>query len=141
MARYISKCIAAIVVVTGVLTATPSVVHADTVFSNLRFSKDEVELLRTIDQIEDAAGVTSSLLKATPFIQLLASLDPKEMAITVATNEWERIGPALKALGTIKACKISGEITLFLAENGTNRAKNPNRAFFTRLQQQYGGGC
>ena len=63
------------------------------------------------------------------------------MAITVTTNEWEQIGPALKALRTIKSCKISGLIAEFLADNTTNRTKNPNRAFFVRLGERYNAGC
>jgi hypothetical protein len=110
-------------------------------FKNLRFSKEELELLKDIKKIEDAAAVTQSLLKATPFIQIFASTTPLEMAITVTTNDWDRIGPAVSAMGKIRACKISGEIAAFRADNLADRKKHPNPAFFEQLRTRYDVGC
>jgi hypothetical protein len=124
-----------------VLQMSPVTARSDTVFSNLKFSSEEVELLRTIKQVEDTAGVSASLLKAKPFIDLLTSSHPLELAVTVVANDWDQIGSALKALGTIKSCKISAEIAAFKVEYGNNRAKHPNRAFFDSLQKRYGTAC
>jgi hypothetical protein len=110
-------------------------------FANLKFSREEVDLLKAIDKIEKAAGVTESMLKATPFIEIFTSLSPHEMLITVTMNDWDRIGPALKAMGQIKACKVSEEIALFVVENGNDKQKHPNKAFFEQLRKRYDNGC
>lgn len=122
-----------------VAVAMPATARGET--TTLRFSREEVDLLRTIRQVEDAAGVTASLLKAKPFIDVLTSLNPMDMTITIATNDWDRLGPALKDLSTIEACQISSQITGFIADYGSNRVKNPNRSFFNRLQARYADRC
>jgi hypothetical protein len=129
------------VVIITLLAAPSNAAQQDVKFAGLKFSREEVELLKTIDKIEKAAGVTESMLKATPFIEILTSLSPHEMLITVTMNDWDRIGPALKAMGQIKACKVSGEIALFVVENGNNKQKHPNKAFFEQLRERYDNGC
>jgi hypothetical protein len=136
-----ARLITAVLLVACIGAAMPETARGDGTSSKLRFSREEVELLRTIRQVEDAAGVTASLLKAKPFIDVLTSLNPMDMTITIATNDWDRLGPALKDLSTIEACKISGEIAGFLADYGSNRAKNPNRSFFNKLQARYDDRC
>src|SRR5262249_25962429 len=106
-------------------------------FKDLKFSKDEVELLKRIKQIEDGANVSTSMLKTAPFIQIFSSTSPEDLVITIFTNDWDQIGPALKALGKIKSCQVVKEIDLFTVDVAGEPAKNPNAGFFGALRSRY----
>lgn len=113
----------------------------DTKFTGLKFSLEEVELLRVLKRIEDAATVTQSMLRAVPFVQVLSSSAPQDLLVTVTMNDWELIGPAIAAMGKIRACRVSSEIALFQLEHATDRRKHPNRQFFEEMRQRYDPGC
>jgi hypothetical protein len=110
-------------------------------FENIKFSKEEIELLKRIKQIEDAAHVSASMLKTAPFIQLFSSPSPQELAITIFTNDWDEIGPALRGLGKAKACQVVKEIDLFSVDVVGEPEKNPNASFFSALRSRYDQGC
>jgi hypothetical protein len=110
-------------------------------FRDLKFSKEEIGLLKRIKQIEDGAQVSTSMLKAAPFVQIFSSNSAHDLVITIFTNDWDKIGPALQALGKIKACQVVKEIDLFTVDVGNDAKKHPNTAFFSALRNRYDQGC
>jgi hypothetical protein len=78
--------------------------------ANLKFSAPEVQLLKHLDQIEKGAGISSSMLKAAPFVSLFGSPSPTDVAITITTNDWDLIVGSLGGLRKIEACKREGGI-------------------------------
>ena len=127
------------------LLLVPSSVDIDALaeakFSNVRFTTSEITLLRRIKAIEDGANVSSSMLKAVPFVQIFTSTSPQEIAVTISVNDWDLIGSALQSLGKIKACQVVKEIDLFVVDSVDSPTKYKNSAFFDALRRRYDQGC
>lgn len=99
----------------------------------LRFSAAEIQLLRRIDQIQQGAGIVETMLKAAPFIQLLSAPHPVDLAITIGTNDWDKIYGSITALRKIQACKVAEAINLWIVEGNSYSSDKSQRFFETLL--------
>jgi hypothetical protein len=79
------------------------------------------------------------MLKSAPFLEILNSLDPADMAITITTNNWDRILPSLKNLNKIQACQTVKEIDLWQIDN--SYSSNKSRQVFSILRLQASAEC
>lgn len=109
--------------------------------SDLKFSAAEIELLKRINQIETGAGIASTMLKAAPFITLFSSPNPMDVAITIGTNDWDKIYGSLTALQKISACKIVEAIDLWHDADGNDYSSNETELFFSTVKQKADRGC
>jgi hypothetical protein len=107
----------------------------------LKFSKEELVLLKRLDQIQSGAGIASSMLKAAPFVQLFGSPAPLDVAITIGTNDWNKIFASLRSLKKIQACKTVEEIDLWKDADGNSYSSQQSEDFFTTLRDQATSEC
>lgn len=115
--------------------------YAATEISGLRFSNEEVALLKDLDRIQSGAGVASSMLKAAPFIQLFSSPNPVDVAITITTNDWDKILGAIQALQKIAACKTSETIAFWKDVDGNNYSSKKSEEFFSQILSKADAEC
>jgi hypothetical protein len=108
---------------------------------NLKFSKEELQLLKRLDQIQKGAGLSSSMLKTAPFILLFGSPSPEDVAITIATNDWDKILGALKSLQKIQACETVKDIDLWKEVDDNSYSSPASEAFFTTLREKAEAAC
>lgn len=107
----------------------------------LKFSKEELELLKRLDQIQSLAGISSTMLKAAPFFELFSSPDPVDVAITIGTNDWDKISGALAGLQKIQSCKTVEEIDTWKDVDGNSFSSSKSEAFFTELRSKANSRC
>jgi hypothetical protein len=124
----------------ALLFVSRTALGAETI-SDLRFSKEELALLKRLDQIQTGAGIASSMLKAAPFVELLASSDPVEVAITVTTNDWNQIYGALTGLKKVAACKTVEEIDYWKDVDDNNYSSPKTEKFFTEVRSKANSSC
>jgi hypothetical protein len=125
----------------SVLFSISAVVGAPPDIKNISFSREELALLKRLDQIQTGAGVSSSMLKAAPFVQLFGSPEPVDVAITIATNDWDKIFGALKGLKKIQACQTVKEIDLWKDADGNSYSGPKSENFFNQLRAQADSEC
>ncbi|MGY3547350.1 hypothetical protein [Bradyrhizobium sp. USDA 4469] len=118
-----------------------SMVGAAEEIKDVKFSKEEMTLLKRLDQIQKGAGVSSSMLKATPFIQLFGSPAPVDVAITIVTNDWDKIFGALKSLKKVQACQTVKEIDLWKDADGNDYSSSKSQSFFEQVRAQADTEC
>lgn len=98
MVKTNRSCVCLVMLIVS-LAAQTELFSQQAKFKDLKFSKEEVELLKRWKQIEDGATIASSMLKATPFVELFTATKPHEQLVTVTMNDWDLIGAAIKGLG------------------------------------------
>ena len=114
---------------------------AQTKIEQLKLSTAEVKLLKRINQIEEGDKFSSSMLKLTPFAQLAGSPSPEDVAITIATNDWDTIASALGGLKKITNCTIVKEIDLWHDVDGNQYSSPKSESFFTQLRSKANEKC
>lgn len=107
----------------------------------IRLSKQEVALLKRIDQIQIGAGIITSMLKAAPFLQLASSTSLVDMTITVGTSDWDLIYGALKGLNTSAACKTVESIDLWKDVDDNDYSSTESELFFQRIRTKANSRC
>jgi hypothetical protein len=113
----------------------------DQEIKGLKFSQKELQLLKDIDRIESGAGMAATMLKVSPFVMLFGSPSPVDVAITVTTNDWDKIGGSLSNLQKIASCKIVETIDYWIDVDG-NSYSNPNsKLFFETMRSKANKGC
>jgi hypothetical protein len=132
-ARTAISALAAILCVAGVLFAADR--------EAVKFSKNEILLLKRLDQIQTGANVLKSMLKAAPFAQLVGSTSLIDMTITVSTNDWDQIFGALTALNKIESCKTVEAIDLWKEVDGNEFSSAETETFFKRIRSKADTRC
>ena len=122
-------------------TLALSIAFAAAPVEGLKFSKEELQLLKRIDQIQSGAGIASTMLKTAPFVQLFSAPEPADVAITLATNDWDMIGAALSGLQKIQACKTVEAIDFWKEVDGNQYSNPKSEAFFTEVRAQANSKC
>ncbi len=79
------------------------------------------------------------MLKLSPFITLAASPAPSDVAITIGSNDWDKIYGALTGLKKIETCQTSKEIQLF--EIDGDYSSSASKEFFTDLKSKSDEVC
>jgi len=129
------------ILIISCISSSVAVLAAPQKIVDLKFSKEELALLKRLDQIQSGAGIASSMLKAAPFVQLFGSPAPVDVAITIGTNDWDLIFGSLKALKKIQACKTVEEIDLWKDVDGNSYSSPKSETFFTTLRAQANSEC
>jgi hypothetical protein len=98
-------------------------------------------LLQRLNQIEVGAGISSTMLKVAPFVQLMGSPAPTDVAITITTSDWDLISSSLQGLKKIQACKIVEEIDLWKDVDGNKYSSPKAEKVFTEVRSRANAGC
>jgi hypothetical protein len=109
--------------------------------SNLKFSKTELDLLKDINNVAAAAGVSTTILKLSPFIALFSSPSPVDVAITVTTNDWDKIGGALSTIKQASACKIAEMIFSWSEIDDNKYSSKQTETFFKQIKSKSDSVC
>jgi hypothetical protein len=107
----------------------------------MKFSKEELDLLKVLDQIQRGAGVASSMLKAAPFLTLFGSPAPLDVAITITTNDWDKIYDSVSAVKKLAACKTAEQIDTWKDVDGNSYSSTKTETFFTTLRSRADSVC
>lgn len=128
-----------VLIISLLLMVSPAGVAAAA--TNVSLSKEEVELLKRLDQIQTGAGISSSMLKAAPFITLFASPAPSDLLITIGTNDWDLIYGSLKGLDKIASCKTTEAIDMWKDVDGNEYSSTESKDFFSEIRASASDGC
>ena len=79
------------------------------------------ETLNAIRDKKEIGEAMSDLLKATPFLQIFAGLNPVELLLTVATSDYEEIAKAMKNVGEITRLSIRRDIEIEIVKHPKNK--------------------
>jgi hypothetical protein len=124
-----------------ILLASPNTTLASEQLDNVKFSAAEIALLKRLNQIQTGAGISSTMLKAAPFVQLFASPAPVDVGITIATNDWDQISASLKGLKKIEECKTVEAIDSWRDIDENNFSSTKTEKFFSELRARANAGC
>ena len=110
-------------------------------YESLRFTKEEIGLLRNIKAVEEQYAVSVSLFKAAPFVKLFEATDPSDLLVTVTNTDWEDLAKSIASLGKWNACLCNTYIQNFRVMYYMDRLAHPNKAFVEELMRAYNEAC
>jgi hypothetical protein len=139
--RAVLRNVTALLVIPLFAIAQLAALAAETPLANVKFSADEITLLKRINQIQTGAGMAMTVLKASPFVTLMGSPNPIDMAITIGSNDWDQIYGSLTALQKISACQIVKEIDLWHDADGNSYSSAASEQFFSNLRHKADRDC
>lgn len=73
---------------------------------DITFSRADIGVLTQIRNIQSVSKTAAALLLSAPVIQMLASPNPTEVAVTLATTDWADMKRGPSGIGVIAACRI-----------------------------------
>lgn len=128
-----------LITIVGGAPAFGASVSEDAAITGLKFSSEEVDLIKKLNLVQLGGNLGATMFKATPIAQLVTSLNPTEMLITVATGDWDSIFGALGKLRGITACEIVMNIDLW--EVTEKYSSDKTRQFFDRIKRNADSKC
>jgi hypothetical protein len=110
--------------------------------NGIQFSREDLEVLKDLKNMEDSAGIASSVLKAQPFIDLLNSTSAADLLITVTMNDWDKMPAAVRNIRKVAACKMYEVVSTHLSSYLSDRVPTGKAlTFFKTLERMYDAGC
>ena len=98
---------------------------------------EDKRVLKTIADMEKAAGMTQTVLAIAPLVSLVTSDGIAAFTFNFVTTDFVGHANAISAMDKIKSCSISDVITIHLLDM-TDPAKTE---FFEAIQKPYAAKC
>jgi hypothetical protein len=99
---------------------------------SIRFSAEDIEVLRRLTRISDLGATGARLLLAAPVVSLLSSGNPIELAVTLNETNWQDIANGIKNIKRVAACTAM-QMVLEHLEAGVPKPIGEARTYFEHL--------
>ena len=90
----------------GSLFLMGSLGRADAADHVVKFSAEDIAVIKQLKTVKDVTEASAKLLLSFPVIELLASPNPVDVAITLTTADWSGMTNGAKSLQKIAACRM-----------------------------------
>lgn len=134
------KC--ALVSLAASLLLIASVGRVDAADHVVKFSAEDIAVLKQLKTVKDVTNATAQLLLSSPVIELLASPNPVNVAITLTTADWSGMTNGAKGLQKIAACRMLTIVQEHLSDATSDRIPTGEAAnYFQSLEEGFSKQC
>jgi hypothetical protein len=115
---------------------------ADAADHVVKFSAEDIAVLKQLKMVKDVADASAKLLLSSPVIELLASPNPVDVAITLTTADWSGMTNGAKGLKKIAACRMLTIVQEHLSDATSDRVPTGEAAnYFQTLEDGFSKQC
>lgn len=108
----------------------------------VKFSAEDIAVLKQLKTVKDVADASARLLLSSPVIELLASPNPVDVAITLTTADWSGMTNGTKGLQKITACRMLTIVQEHLSDATSDRVPTGEAAnYFQTLENGFSKQC
>jgi hypothetical protein len=131
-----------LVTLVGGLLLMGSVGPADAADHVVKFSAEDIAVLKQLKTVKDVADASARLLLSSPVIELLASPSPVDVAITLTTADWSGMTKGANGLQKIAACRMLTIVQEHLSDATSDRVPTGEAAnYFQTLEDGFSKQC
>ena len=103
---------------------------------------EDIAVLKQLKTVKDVTNATAQLLLSSPVIELLASPNPVNVAITLTTADWSGMTNGAKGLQKIAACRMLTIVQEHLSDATSDRIPTGEAAnYFQSLEEGFSKQC